>query len=666
MTNLRAGIDRLVSIMGRVLCPNCFFAARGVQVSVVHTEREEVFWEIYRGRLLGAGQTRNVATFESWNVALESRAWSAPEPVLSVKLALDGGSIHVMRWLLTYVWEGYAAEENVILSREVQKRVPELIGTIDLTDCPAKPKLAEELALLIHRAVVGTSRLPLTSLEAPLPSFSLGQLGYFPAMASKATATAASGPSSPSEWLEAGLGPGTDAGEQAKLIEVLVRAGEPATMPALAGQVARTWQLHGRSPSEFASLCRTLINQTALSPYTHFVDSLLSCLTSLVDLEFLSAAQVIDFESHVLRALVRHLTAYDLVTFHNRGANYPDALMLDAILKDYLSTMELHPGHFMPSTDESEKERVAKRLRRRALRQAWLMRQVCVGLPVPDMPTSPGENQRVLPPPFVRVPDEQLTNPDCRTKRLFVDQPELEIGAHGRQILQASVRDLDSAREVRELGMALFLDRPLGIFKAPGEPDQTPLLSFECFSSKIALERIGQLSRHPELAPVVRLQAWEATVSGQLAQAGLGLRLASQQPRPATVSLDDAVRVSADFRVLRNTTTALRQCLQALDFSPLARWNASGLGESEHIRLFVRAASIGSGDQGELQILDGRLRPILQVRVDGSLGYVCRSGIEFPAAGLLVERIWTPAESGGSLPAYGVAAERVHLLARRI
>ena len=49
----------------------------------------------------------------------------------------------------------------------------------------------------------------------------------------------------------------------------------------------------------------------------------------------------------LLRQLGRHLTAYDLVTFHHRGANYPDALLLDDLLRRYLLRIERTPELFV-------------------------------------------------------------------------------------------------------------------------------------------------------------------------------------------------------------------------------------------------------------------------------------------------------------------------------
>src|SRR5205823_5868741 len=105
----------------------------------------------------------------------------------------------------------------------------------------------------------------------------------------------------------------------------------------------------------------------------------------------------------------------------------------------------------------------------------------CAGLPVPDAPTSPGENSRVLPAPHVRVPEEQILEPAQRRRRLFAEAPPLPQSDRVQELLRQSVADLQHPKELQELGLALFLERPLGESKAPGEPDQTVLLSYEAF-----------------------------------------------------------------------------------------------------------------------------------------------------------------------------------------
>src|SRR5262249_7029263 len=140
---------------------------------------EEVPWEVFQGRLLDRAHTRLTQAFEAWNLfRVDDRGRSA-EPLLAVKLDACCGEVHVTRGLLCYVWEGYHAGDNVYLSRETTRWIRELVGTVRLDQCAGADDFRAEVAGLIFQAVVGVSRLPLTSVEAPLPDFSLGQLAYF-------------------------------------------------------------------------------------------------------------------------------------------------------------------------------------------------------------------------------------------------------------------------------------------------------------------------------------------------------------------------------------------------------------------------------------------------------------------------------------------------------
>src|SRR4029077_11042057 len=133
-------------------------------------------------------------------------------------------------------------------------------------------------------------------------------------------------------------------------------------------------------------LMRTMFNEVSLSPWTDFVERALAFVRRLVEGGHLTVAAHVDFLVYGLRQLGRHLTAYDLVTFHHRGANYPDALLLDLVVKEYLRLIELSPELFALEAGDRG------RLRRRALRQGWMLRRHYEGHLVPDAPTSPGEN----------------------------------------------------------------------------------------------------------------------------------------------------------------------------------------------------------------------------------------------------------------------------------
>jgi hypothetical protein len=621
----------LNALLEQILAPGNFFVCPGLCLERGFQADGEIPWELFRGRLLTASQTRQRRSFDSWDIYVSPPDTPRASPMLSVKLDRASAQLHVTRAIECYAWEPYDAGGNVILTREARQWIPELVGTIELERFQDPVSLRDELIALLFQAVVGCSRLPLTSSEAPLPAFTLGQLAYF--------LREGSGPDplrSHSESLEHALQPELSWIEKTKLIEFLLRATPEQQLPELTDLLVARWREIGHTERELFSLLRSVFNEVALSPYTDLVNKFLKLLQLLVVRGHASPADLIDFLSYLLRQLGRHLTAYDLVTFHHRGANYPDALLLDAALKLYLRLIEQHPTLFLGTASEADRPH---RLRRRALRQAWLVRRRCEGLPVPAQPTSPGENLRVMPPPFVRIPDEQITDPPRRSHRLYEEDP---LGAHvgpvAQEVLGQSLADLQDIGELRELGMAIFLDRPLGIFKAPGEPDQTLLLSCVAFSLLVAEERLRYLAGEGgTICGPSDPQAW---IERLRVCSPKGLTLGPAAPRthrPGVVSLRDAVRVSPDFVFLRSTAQSVRELLRQFDFSQVrTRFDLAYLDPSKRVLILPDE----SQHPGVLRIYDDSLRPGLELEVDPSQGYRCRAGCEFPAAGLRVLRVW--------------------------
>jgi hypothetical protein len=417
--------------------------------------------------------------------------------------------------------------------------------------------------------------------------------------------------------------------ECTRLLEVLVRATPAEEIPAAAAEFAARWLALGRSEADLLGLLRTLFNEVSLSPYTDFAERILILLHAWEGP--LPSIGVVDFLGHLLRQLGRHLTAYDLVTFHHRGANYPDALLLEVLLRDYLGRIERTPGLLLDGEADSPEELRGKRLRRRALRQGWLLRKRYEGHPVPDLPTSPGENSRVLPASHPRVPEEQITQPGRRRRRLFPDP--LELGPAALRALRASALDLEDEAERRELGAALFLDRPFGGAKAPAEPDSTPLLASVAYSRSVAEERLRALAQAVELGE----EFW-ARVRAGLTLPGLPLERIGGAVRPGTVSLADARRAAADFVFLHSTRAAAQALLERCPPELMAR--APDLAILEGRRVLLARSPDGPG----LIVYDEALRPRLELEPRLEAGYVSRAGVEWPAAGVQAVRAW--AEDG--------------------
>src|SRR5262249_20030792 len=488
--------DRVRQIITDAFRPVHFFAGRTIGLEWQPAVREEIAWEIFQGRLLEPAHTRLRQQFEAWHLfRLRSDGRSA-EPLLSVRFDAANKLIHVTRAIYCYVTEGYDAGGQVFLSRETRKWVRELVGTIDLGPFAEEEPLRDELICRLFQGVIGTSRLPLTSVEAPLSDFSLGELAY----CYRSHPGADEGPMrSYHDLLDKAWGDDLAGSERIKLLETLLRATPPGELGDATARFVKRLQTLGRAV-DIPQLLRGLFDNVALSPYTDFVTQTLGFLEFLVQEGGLSVEGHVDFLGYLLRQLGRHLSAYDLVTFHHRGANYPDAWLLDAALRAYLNLIERAPLLFKPTVGDTAAQTDRKRLRRRALRQAWYFRRHYEGHLVPDAPTSPGDNRRIHPPPHLRVPDEQIIDSTKRTRQLFDNDPlPAHLGAAGNEVLRHSILDLQYPHELRELGMALFLDRPLGVFKRPSELDQTPLLSYEMFSRSLAQRRLRELAEQWEL-----------------------------------------------------------------------------------------------------------------------------------------------------------------------
>ncbi len=591
--------------------PGNFFVAPELRLTWVVARGETIPWEIFRGRLVDASQTRLQKTFLSWHVIQENDTHPATEPTISVKLDVHEKQIHVTRGLLAYVWEGYDAGGGVIESRETVKWTRELVGTIRLEEFADLGSVRDELICLIWHAIVGTSRLPLTSVEAPLPAFTFGQLHYlYHAEADKQPCA------SWEHWLMRGINAPCAWPETVKLVEFVLR--RPATAPL--AQLDDL--LCGARPLDAQwkrSLMASLFNNVSLSPHTHFLEAALAHFSGLTGL---------------LRKVCQHLTAYDLVTFHHRGANYPDALLLDAALRRYIQEVD---GWGSTSCADD----IDGRWLRRPLRQACLLRWHYQGHLVPDTPTSPGENARVLPESHPRVPEEQMAQTMRRRRQLFSDEPLAALlSPPALSVLAKSIADLEHLDERVETGLGLFIDRPLGYAKQVGEPDLTPILAHEAFSPSIARRRWGELKKLcAELAIQIDADKLDALFESGVWPSGLPHAELAECPRPVA-ALADVRKVADDFVILRTKPVGLAQMLGHFDLMPALReHDRIDFGnDSQTPRLCVQAYD--DARQPVLALFDEQLRRRVELRIDAAQGYMTRGGVELPRAGLRVVSVW--------------------------
>jgi hypothetical protein len=543
--------------------PGNFFASPDLRLEWSN-RREEIFWESFRGHALDHTKTRRKQAFESWNVA-ES---GGDEPLISVKLDAPGGHVFVTRSILCRTFEGYV-ENGEALSRETTRRVRELVGAIDLSRGWTAADVHDELVALLFHAFVGTSRLPLTSLEAPLPEFTFGQL------ANCYRRNPGDAPMrSIDDWLSATADVDLSPRERSCRLEFAIRA--------------------GATPPVSADMFRTMFNDVALSPYTEFVSRAIRLLDSK------PVEERVDLLTHLLRQNARHLTSFDLVRFHHRGANYPDALLLEEVFAEVSRLADAHPQFFLGDGP-------TMRLRRRAIRQAWLIRRQYRDHLVPDAPTSPGENARVLQAPFGAVPEEQILDPMRRTRRLFADSGE--ISPTIREVLRQSIRDLAEPIESRELGVGLFLDRPLGFAKARGEPDATIMLSHVAFSAEIARQRLAPLREIDPSLPEMDFAQFR----------GVSWYSPLPRRRPGVVSVQDAQ--NRDWLFLHTTRSSLVEFCEQYDFGDWRDWLL------QDKRLILPSPERAE----ELLIYDEKLQARLRASIDVAGSYTRRAGTEYAA-----------------------------------
>jgi hypothetical protein len=634
------------------LRPAGFFVGASGELNIEIQPADRCRWEIFRGHLLGSGQTRLERSFFTWNVCLRHPSLPAEAPLVSVKWDPEAGQVYVTRSLYIYGWEA-VQEGPVIGCQETRKWVQELVATVDLNMVREGVALQRHLELAIFLAVVGTSRLPITSVESPLPAYSLGMLGYFP---SDAVPTDYGPVSTPYELLERGFTNGLTLLQRAKLLETVLRAIPPHEVGDAAQHFHRCWSALGLPSGEVETLFQVLFNHVALSPYTSFMDNLVAFLLYLAKADQPGPAPIINILSYYLRHLSRHLTAFDLVTFHNRGANYPDALALDTLLPAYVQMMDCQAEAFFDSASDCGPTLRIKRLRRRALRQGWFLRKQYEGQHVPDEPTSPGENLRVMPEPFHRVPEEQIHQPAKRRRVLFSDRPaETLLSGTARRLLQESVHDLKHTPECRELGMAVYLDRPLGVFKQPGEVDRTPLLTYEAFSRQMAQTRLDELWRWG-LLTAEQQHRLAQSLREKTKPYGIPVSALPGRERPGVAALEDARRAAPDFVVLRTTNSSLDAFLSQYDFRALQE-----CAPQTHAWLFARQAVLllrspisraTAASRSFLTLYDKQMQPQLELGLAGEAtgpkAYKEHCGIEYLLPGLRILRVWEGQVSGGS------------------
>ena len=465
--------------------------------------------------------------------------------------------------------------------------------------------------------LVGLSRLPLNSVERAASVF-LGRAGFFSSLKENSRPA-----NEPLELLDFDPGRGSEVlPEHVRRFELFLRNADTRTLEAGADHIAKLGN------ADAGILLRKVFNETSLTPYTQFTDNALDFAGLLFKRSALSFNRYAAFLLGLVRQTVFHLTAYDLITFHHQGANYPDALLLDALMRKVLDLAGTHPETFGTTAGNDRSAVTAMRRRRRAFLLGWWMHRFLEGLAVPDAPTSPGENRRLMPAPHRAVPEEQLNQPGRRSRRLFAERP-IDWRAH-RNLLIAGLEELADPDMLLDLGTGLFLDRPFGLNKPPAALDLTPLLSYSLFSRKLAIGRLEQIT---QLEPWLEsTPAWVAARNSQPDSREVGVAVPMPRTSARTVKLQDCWRTSDDFVVRGATIQTVRQLKAFFDWrscpTPLRDWHEQRLvpvpmpGDSSAICRIV--------------FFDADWKVQAECTVADELGFRRRGALELPSPGLAI------------------------------
>src|SRR5208282_5528943 len=84
--NLMIPLESVREAIFDVLDPAHFYAAPPAQLEWEYLPADETPWELHRGQLVACHLSRNMQTFESWNVFVIQDGQRSGEPVLALQL----------------------------------------------------------------------------------------------------------------------------------------------------------------------------------------------------------------------------------------------------------------------------------------------------------------------------------------------------------------------------------------------------------------------------------------------------------------------------------------------------------------------------------------------------------------------------------------------------
>src|SRR5262249_28321428 len=218
--------------------------------------------------------------------------------------------------------------------------------------------------------------------------------------------------------------------------------------------------------------------------------------------------------------------------------------------------------------------------------------------------------------------------------------------------------------ELRELGMATFLDRPFGGGKQATEPDETLLLSYQAFSRTIARRRLELLFSDEVLGSgSATLRPIWATFDA-LPLNGISVNGLPGRRDHAIASLADALRSADDFMLLRTTAKTW------LDFNSEYHFMGAlserfSVGELRYPKpVLVLRETLPGATREAVGVYDSKYRKRLELDFDPREGYVRWNGVERPVSPLRVRRVWEETQVGDELREHDLGADPIMLRPR--
>ncbi len=118
----------------------------------------------------------------------------------------------------------------------------------------------------------------------------------------------------------------------------------------------------------------------------------------------------------------------------------------------------------------------------------------------------------------------------------------------------------------------------------------------------------------------------------------------------AGVSVTDALRVADDFLFQKTTARSAGDFFALFDFASAHDWVSLEQLKPPKACLILDGSAVGEDALGMIAIFDDRWRRRLHLRINAAMGYESRGGVEYPAGGLEIVRVWNDGDSSEKPP----------------